>query len=104
MKQIFRGMLLYNVIIYGVENTGFCAHREKKMTLPYVFSIDDKIDPFHYFTTLIKFGNGRTTYDASQEIRNGKISRELGVNLVKKFDQEFTNKYFKEFLNYIDTS
>ena len=38
---------------------------------------------FHYYTTLIKFGLGRATYDAAQEIRNGKITRDEGINLVK---------------------
>ena len=59
---------------------------------------------FHYYTTLIKFGIGRATYDAAQEIRNGKITREEGVLLVDKFDQEFPKKYFSEFLNYISLS
>jgi hypothetical protein len=59
---------------------------------------------FHYYTTLIKFGIGRASYDAAQEIRNGKITREEGVNLVKKYDQEFPIKYFKEFLEYINIS
>ena len=54
--------------------------------------------------TLIKFGIGRATYDAAQEVRNGKITREEGVLLAKKFDQEFPQKYYKEFLEYIDTS
>ena len=40
--------------------------------------------------------------DAAQEIRNGKITREEGVLLVHKFDQEFPQKYFRKFLNYID--
>ena len=53
-------------------------------------------------STLIKFGIGRTTYDASQEIRNDKITREEGVALVNKFDREFPNKYFSDFLKYID--
>ena len=56
---------------------------------------------FHYLTTLVKFGIGRATYDAAQEIRNNKITREEGVQLVRKFDQEFPNKYFKDFLEYI---
>ena len=60
-----------------------------------------KMDPFHYYTTLIKFGLGRASYDASQEIRNGKITREEGVALVKKYDQEFPEKFFQEFLDYI---
>ena len=67
-------------------------------------SIDDKIDPFHYYLTYIKFGLGRASYDAAQEIRNNKITREEGINLVKMYDNEFPKKYFKEFLDYIDIS
>lgn len=88
---------------YAVEHTGFEANPERtEGTYSKYSSIDDRIDPFHYFTTLIKFGLGRATYDAAQEIRNGKITRDEGVNLVKKFDQEFPAKYFHEFLEYID--
>ena len=88
---------------YAVENTGFQANSERtEGTYSKYSSIDDQIDMFHYYTTLIKFGIGRATYDAAQEIRNGKITREEGVNLVRKYDQEFPNKYFKEFLAYID--
>jgi N-acetyl sugar amidotransferase len=90
---------------YAVENTGFQANSERtEGTYSKYSSIDDRIDMFHYFTTLIKFGIGRATYDAAQEIRNGKITREEGVHLVQKYDQEFPQKYFKEFLEYIDIS
>lgn len=90
---------------YAVENTGFQANSERtEGTYSKYSSIDDRIDMFHYFTTLIKFGIGRATYDAAQEIRNGKITREEGVHLVHKYDQEFPQKYFKEFLEYIDIS
>ena len=88
---------------YAVENTGFEANTERtEGTYSKYSSIDDQIDMFHYFTTLIKFGIGRATYDAAQEIRNGKISRIEGINLVKKYDLEFPKKYFMEFLEYID--
>jgi len=88
---------------YAVENTGFTPAPERtEGSYSKYSSLDDKIDPFHYFTTFIKFGLGRASYDAAQEIRNGKISREEGVELVKKFDSEFPNKYFKEFCKYID--
>jgi N-acetyl sugar amidotransferase len=90
---------------YAVENTGFTANTERtEGSYSKYSSIDDKIDPFHYYTTLIKFGIGRATYDAAQEIRNSKITREEGVYLAKKFDTEFPKKYFKEFLEYISTS
>ena len=59
---------------------------------------------FHYYTTYIKFGIGRATYDASQEVRNEKITREEAVHLVKKYDHEFPSKYFNTFLDYIDIS
>jgi hypothetical protein len=88
---------------YAVENTGFQANSERtEGTYSKYSSIDDQIDMFHYYTTFIKFGIGRATYDAAQEIRNGKITREEGVQLIQKFDQEFPNKYFKQFLEYID--
>ncbi len=90
---------------YAVENTGFQANPERtEGSYSKYSSIDDKIDPFHYFTTWIKFGIGRATYDADQEIRNGKITREEGVALVQRYDAEFPKKYFKEFLEYIDTT
>ena len=88
---------------YAVENTGFIPAPERtEGSYSKYSSLDDKIDPFHYFTTLIKFGLGRASYDAAQEIRTGKITREEGVNLVRQFDEEFPNKYFNEFLDYID--
>jgi N-acetyl sugar amidotransferase len=90
---------------YAVENTGFISNTERtEGSYSKYSSIDDKIDPFHYFTTLMKFGLGRASYDAAQEIRNGKITREEGVALVKKYDLEFPNKYFRDFLDYISTS
>ena len=90
---------------YSVENTGFESNPVRtEGTYSKYSSIDDKIDPFHYFTTLIKFGLGRCSYDAAQEVRNEKITREEAVYLVKKYDQEFPEKFFPEFLEYISIS
>lgn len=90
---------------YAAEHTGFQANTERtEGSYSKYSSIDDKIDPFHYYTTLIKFGIGRATYDAAQEVRNDKITREEAAYLVKKYDTEFPKKYFKEFLDYIDTT
>lgn len=90
---------------YASENTGFIANDQRtEGSYSKYSSIDDKIDPFHYYTTLIKFGLGRASYDAAQEIRNEKISRSEGVALVKKFDLEFPTRFFSEFLDYISVS
>ena len=88
---------------YAVENTDFKARPFRTQgTYSKYNSIDDKIDDFHYYTTFIKFGIGRTTYDASQEIRNSHITREEAVALVKKFDGEFPERYFQEIMTYLD--
>jgi N-acetyl sugar amidotransferase len=87
---------------YAVEHTGFSANPFRtEGTYSKYNSLDDKIDGFHYYTTYIKFGIGRATYDASQEIRNRHLTREEGVALVKRFDGEFPSKYFPEIMDYI---
>ena len=88
---------------YAVENTNFKARPFRTQgTYSKYNSIDDKIDDLHYYTTYIKFGLGRTTYDASQEIRNKHITREEAVALVKKFDGEFPDRYFDEIMDYLE--
>lgn len=88
---------------YSVENTGFQANPIRtEGTYSKYNSLDDKIDGFHYYTTFIKFGIGRATYDASQEIRNKHLTREEGIALVKRFDGEFPERYFKEIMDYLE--
>ena len=87
---------------YAVENTGFQARPFRTQgTYSKYNSIDDKIDDLHYYTTHIKFGLGRASYDSSQEIRNKHLTREEGVALVKRYDGEFPDRYFREVMEYI---
>ena len=88
---------------YAVENTGFKARPFRTQgSYSKYNSIDDKIDDLHYYTTYIKFGIGRATYDASQEIRNRHITREEGQALVQRFDGEFPDRYFDEIMAYLE--
>jgi len=93
------------VYYYAVENTLFKPniYRTEGSYSKYS-SFDDKIDWLHYYTTYVKFGIGRATYDSSQEIRNGDITRQEGVNLVKRFDGEFPQQYLEDNLKYLDLS
>ena len=87
---------------YSVENGNFEAAPERTQgTYSKYNSIDDKIDDFHYLTTRTKFGIGRATYDAAQEIRSGDITREEGVMLVNKFDHEFPDRFEDEIYKYL---
>jgi N-acetyl sugar amidotransferase len=87
---------------FAVEHAGFKARPFRTQgTYSKYSSIDDKIDDLHYYTTFIKFGIGRATYDASQEIRNKHLTRSEGQALVKRFDGEFPDHYFNEVMEYL---
>jgi N-acetyl sugar amidotransferase len=87
---------------YAVEHGGFEASPERTPgTYSKYNSIDDKIDDLHYWCTFIKFGIGRTTYDAAQEIRSGEITRDEGVALVGRYDGEFPDRFEKELWDYL---
>lgn len=88
---------------YAAENAGFIANPERtEGTYQKYAGIDDRLDGFHFYFMFIKFGIGRATSDTAHEIRDGHLVREEGVTLVQKFDGEFPEKYFKEFLEYCD--
>lgn len=87
---------------YAVENGGFQAAPERTAgTYSKYSSIDDKIDDLHYYTTFIKFGIGRATYDSSQEIRNEEIDRDEAVRLVRRFDGEYSERFEKDNFEYL---
>ena len=64
-------------------------------------SIDDKMDDLHYYTTYIKFGIGRATYDTAQEIRNNQLTRDEGIKLVRKYDGEYPSRFENELYEYL---
>ena len=88
---------------YSVENSNFMPndHRTEGSFSKYS-SLDDKIEWLNFHTTYIKFGIGRATYDSAQEIRNGDITRDEGIMLVKRFDGEFPNQYINDGCDYMD--
>jgi len=87
---------------YSVENSNFMPndHRTEGSFSKYS-SLDDKIEWLNFHTTYIKFGIGRATYDSAQEIRNGDITRDEGIALVKRFDGEFPDQYIRDCCDYM---
>ncbi|WP_252508700.1 N-acetyl sugar amidotransferase [Magnetospira sp. QH-2] len=87
---------------YAVEHGDFVPSPERTPgTYSKYNSIDDRIDDFHYYTTYIKFGIGRATYDAAQECRSGDISRDEAMALVRKYDGEFPERFADEIFRYL---
>ncbi len=87
---------------YCSEHTGFLANPDGRSEGTYskYASLDDRLDGYHYYLAYIKFGIGRCTSDAAHEVRDGHITREEAVALVKRFDGEFPSKNYQAFLEY----
>lgn len=87
---------------YAQEHGGFEPSPERTIgTYSKYNSIDDRIDDLHYYTTFIKFGIGRATYDAAQEIRSKDIDRGEGTALVRRYDGEYPDRFLDEILDYL---
>ena len=90
---------------YCQKNTNFEVNPNRtEGTYSKYASLDDKLDGFHYYLMFIKFGIGRATSDSAHEVRDGKISREEAIYLVKKYDGEFPKRYYQTLLKYCNLS
>lgn len=88
---------------FAVDKISFEQNEERtEGTYSKYNSIDDKLDGFFYYTRYVKFGVGRAMMDSAQEIRNGHITKDEGLALIKKFDGEYPSKFEEIFYNYID--
>ena len=87
---------------YYASEHGFSAAPERTPgTYSKYASIDDKMDDFNFYTYFIKFGIGRATYDAAQEVRARDIDRNEGISLVAKYDGEFPERFADEVFEYL---
>ncbi|WP_298923608.1 N-acetyl sugar amidotransferase [uncultured Ramlibacter sp.] len=90
------------VFYYAQKATGFTPNdRRTEGTYSKYNSIDDKIDGFHYWCAFIKFGVGRCTHEASQEVRHRHITRDEALNLVDLYDGELPERYLPDVLEYM---
>jgi len=90
------------IFYYVSENCNFLPAPERSAgTYSKYPSIDDKMDDLHFYTTYIKFGIGRATYDSAQEIRNNELKREEGIKLIRQYDGEYPVRFEKELFEYL---
>jgi len=69
-----------------IRDYGFETAIIKERTFNLYDKTDDAANEVHDYLKYLKFGYGRTTDDASFEIRSGRMTREEGVEMVKKYD------------------
>ena len=66
------------------------------------YQLDSDIVPVNQLLKYIKLGFGQATDHACYDIRDGIVTRDEGVLLVREFDGLCTDKYIKQFCDYID--
>jgi N-acetyl sugar amidotransferase len=62
-------------------------------------NLDSKIVPLHDYFKYLKYGYGRTTDQASIDIRNKRMTRDEGIKLVKEFEEKIPEKCLTWFLD-----
>ena len=87
---------------FAREKSDFVTAPERLQgTYTKYISIDDKMEYFNFYTLGVKFGIGWTSNIASHEVRDGDLSRDEAINLVKKYDHEYPSRYMQDILDYI---
>jgi len=61
-------------------------------------NLDTKYVAIHDYFKFLKFGYGRATDHASIDIRNKRLTREEGLDLVNRYDGKIPTKYLDDFL------
>ena len=93
------------IYYYASRNNGYFPDTQRTDgTYGRYSAIDDKMEWLHYYTHYVKFGIGRTRFDASQEIRSGHITRNEGIKLCKKFEGEYPKRYAKDCFSFMKFS
>ncbi len=70
-----------------IEKWGFKpVSFEKERSFNLYSKIEDHANAVHDYLKYLKFGYGRATDDASMEIRHGRMTREEGIRMVRRYD------------------
>lgn len=67
-------------------------------------NLDEKMHGLHDYLKYVKYGFGRATDHASIDVRNNRLTRDEGLELVKKYDGKYPHFGVEEFVKYSDLS
>jgi len=69
-----------------------------------VSALDEDWVTLNQMIKYLKFGFGKVTEYVNEEIRNGRLDREEGIQLCQEFDGKCSEKYIDSFCEYLDIS
>ncbi len=90
-----RGIYMSNYLLwdgrtqaeYVIDKLNFETGRDRERTFNTYSKLEDiHANGLHDWLKFLKFGYGRATDDASNEIRHGRMTREEGIEMVMKYD------------------
>lgn len=83
---------------YGFESLA----QPREGTYRTYVGIDEKINRVHQYLKVLKFGYGRATDHACEDIRNGRLTREQAKDLVRRYDlQPLGDDYVEDVCAYL---
>ena len=65
-------------------------------------ALDSNFNPVNQMLKFIKFGFGQCMDQVCYDIRTNRISRDEGIELIKKYDGKCSEKYIDAFCDYAD--
>jgi len=67
-----------------------------------VTSLDEDWVTLNQMIKYLKFGFGRVSDYVNEDIRNGRLTRDEGISLLRKYDGKCSKDYIRSFCKYID--
>jgi len=69
-----------------------------------VTALDEDFTPINQMIKYFKYGFGRTTDYVNEEIRIGRMTRNQGIKLVERFDDNCSPDYISRYCDYLEIS
>lgn len=65
-------------------------------------SLDEDFYPLNQFLKHLKFGIGQVADKVSEEIRHGRMDKQSGIELIRKYDGKCAQRFIRQFCEYIE--
>ncbi len=87
------------------KKIGFKENKTSEGTYRKFVNVDEDWNRVHHYLKMLKFGYGRCSDHAAEDIRKGYLTRNDAIKLVKKYDTQPLSKYYKKRIcEYLDIS
>lgn len=85
-----------------IDYHGFETFQNRETSFNLYSKVEDFFQDTHNYLKYLKFGYGRVTDQVSTEIRNQRMTREEGIEYIKKYEHNIVPNNLAAFLKFID--